>query len=121
MHGSPNPIFHRDIRWDNIVRRADDESKWFIIDWDDATGTPTSAATHLSPTHHAPSVFHDGHAGEVDVWAVGQLIREASRFFLSFPPTLLKLGEAMQTGGDAETALRKVEEFRRQLPPVEEV
>jgi hypothetical protein len=122
MHDGPNPILHRDIRWDNIVRRADDESKWFIIDWDDATGIPTSAATHLSPSNHAPSVFLDGHAGEVDVWAVGQLIREASRIVLSFPSTLSKLGEAMRAGGlDAKTALGEVKEFRGHFLPVEEV
>lgn len=78
MHDGTNPIFHRDIRWENIIRRADDKSKWFIIDWDEATGIPTSAVPYLNPFHHAPGVFHDGHAGEVDVWAVGQLIREAS-------------------------------------------
>jgi hypothetical protein len=122
MHDGTNPIFHRDIRWDNIVRRADDESKWFIIDWDDAAERPTSAATHLNPSNHAPSVFHDGHAGEVDVWGVGELIREASRFVVSFPSSLLRLGEAMKGGElDAEAALGKVKEFRGQFLPVEEV
>ena len=25
-------LYHRDIQWENIIRRTDDESKWFLID-----------------------------------------------------------------------------------------
>lgn len=122
MHGGAKPIFHRDIRWPNIVRRADNPSKWFLVDWDDATWPPTSSATHLSRTNHAPSVFQDGHAGEVDVWAIGQLIRDASRFLVAFPPTILAVGEDLKAGNlDMEQVLVMFNEFRCQLPPVEEV
>ena len=37
------PLYHRDIRWENIVRRMEDESKWFLIDWEHAATPPTFA------------------------------------------------------------------------------
>jgi hypothetical protein len=70
---------------------------------------------HSAPSKpcHAPSVFQDGHAGEVDVWALGQLIREAFRFVVAFPPIITQVGEALRAGQlDIGTALGKIEEFR---------
>jgi hypothetical protein len=31
MHKGPMPIFHRDIRWPNVMRRADDPTRWFLM------------------------------------------------------------------------------------------
>jgi hypothetical protein len=98
MHKDPMPIYHRDIRWPNVVKSANDPTRWFLIDWDDAATPPTFAAKHLDSHCHAPAVFQDNHGPEVDVWAVGMLIIECSRSFLSFAPNLLAVGEAMQSG-----------------------
>src|SRR5271170_253794 len=98
MHKGPNPIFHRDIRWPNVIKRADDPTKWFLIDWDDAAQLPTIAATHLDRDSHAPTVFNNNHGPEVDTWAVGKLITESSRTFMSLPPDLLTVGTAMMKG-----------------------
>jgi len=78
MHSGPDPLYHRDIRWPNVVRRADEPSKWFLVDWEEAAWAPTLAVTELDPKSHCPTVFQDGHAGEVDVWAVGKLILDRS-------------------------------------------
>lgn len=32
FHDDNDTIYHRDIRWDNIVRQHNDPSKWFLID-----------------------------------------------------------------------------------------
>jgi serine/threonine protein kinase len=98
MHRDPMPIFHRDIRWPNVLKSADDPTKWFLIDWDDAATPPTIAAKHLDSHCHAPAVFRDNHGPEVDVWAVGRLIVECSKGLLGFPSDLLQLGKDMQSG-----------------------
>ncbi|KIM44388.1 hypothetical protein M413DRAFT_24899 [Hebeloma cylindrosporum] len=95
MHTGPKPIFHRDIRWPNIVQRADDLTKWFLIDWEDAATPPTVAATHLNKNNHAPTVFLDDHGPEVDIWAVGMLILERS---VGLPPDFRALGKILQSG-----------------------
>ena len=58
------PLYHRDIRWENIIRRADDESKWFLIDWEDATMPPTFAQPLFAKDTHSPDIFRDGHGPE---------------------------------------------------------
>ena len=98
MHQEPECIFHRDIRWPNVIKSADDPGKWILIDWDDAGTPPTLAAKHLDPHTHAPAVFDDNHGSEVDVWAVGMLIKDSSRSMPGFPSELLRVGEAMQSG-----------------------
>jgi hypothetical protein len=80
MHTPPSPLFHRDIRWPNIIRNAQDAEKWFLIDWDDASQVPTHAATHLNHKSHSPNVFVDNHGKEVDLWGVGKLVVDSSRF-----------------------------------------
>ena len=69
------PLYHRDILWDNIIRRADDEAKWFLIDWDDATTPPTFAQPLFAKDTHSPDIFRDGHGPEVDIWVIGHLIQ----------------------------------------------
>ena len=98
MHGGAKPLFHRDIRGPNIVQRADDPSRWFLIDWDDAAVPTTSAAMHLNQNYHSSSVFRDGHAGEVDVWAVGKVMSKASRRLLGFPSNIVAVGEKNADG-----------------------
>jgi len=104
MHEGPKPIFHRDIRWPNIIKRAGDPTRWFLIDWDEAATPPTVAAIHLDKRCHAPTVFLNNHGSEVDVWAVGMLLIECSRGLLSLPRAV---GETLQSG--SLTALEALE------------
>jgi hypothetical protein len=69
------PIYHRDIRWPNVIRRIDDHSKWILIDWEDAGVPPTMAQPSFSRSTHPPAVFVDGHGADVDIWGVGYLIK----------------------------------------------
>jgi hypothetical protein len=57
MHADPDPVFHRDIRWPNIIRMVHEPRKWFLIDWEDASMLPTHAAKHLKKKEHSPRVF----------------------------------------------------------------
>jgi hypothetical protein len=110
LHQEP-PLFHRDIRWANVIRRADDRSSWFLIDWEDAAGPNNVAAKHLHPDVHSPRLFFDNHGGEVDVWGVGLLIKESCSFAFNISAELLKLGVWMQdaepTSQDALAAITK--------------
>jgi hypothetical protein len=114
LHQLP-PIFHRDIRWDNVVRRADDPSLWFLIDWDDASGSDTVAANHLYEYNHSPRVFVDNHGGEVDIWGVGRLIADSAKFAYGISSELVRLGKWMQnTAPTADQALH-VREFASRI------
>ena len=85
------PIYHCDIRWDNVIRKIGDKSKWLLIDWEDAAVPPTKARPTFSESNHSPAIFSDGHGAEVDIWAIGYLI-ETSRA-IDISPDLKKLGE----------------------------
>jgi hypothetical protein len=116
MHEGPKPIFHRDIRWPNIVQRANDPTRWFLIDWEDAATPPTIAATRLHKSNHAPTVFLDSHGPEVDVWAVGMLIIERSRGLLTLSSDFRVLGETLQSGTlSAIEALERVNFLKEYL------
>lgn len=73
-HEEPNPVFHRDIRWNNVLREIQDPTRWFLIDWEDSSVAPTKAAPHFNSMNHSPGVFADNHGAEVDIWGVGFLI-----------------------------------------------
>ena len=49
-----------------------DGSGWFLIDWTDATTTPTHGVTHLNECEHSPQVRIDNHGAEVDIWGVAR-------------------------------------------------
>ncbi|PVF96879.1 hypothetical protein CPB86DRAFT_798555 [Serendipita vermifera] len=74
LHSDPNPIYHRDIRWPNMMKSRTEDRKWFLIDWEDSSTCPTRAVPHLSPEDHHPRVFFDGHDAEVDLLGVGKLL-----------------------------------------------
>ncbi|PVF95529.1 hypothetical protein CPB86DRAFT_817168, partial [Serendipita vermifera] len=79
MHSDPNPVYHRDIREPNIIKRADDQG-WFLIDWSDASTAPTRAAMHLNESEHSDRVFQDNHGAEVDIWGIAKYMENlASR------------------------------------------
>ena len=95
MHGGDDPIFHRDIRWPNVIKLPslpNELSKWMLIDWDEAVGLHNKAALHLSEENHAPEVFEDNHGEEVDVWAVGKLITDAKRWIFDIPNEIYSFG-----------------------------
>ncbi|KIL57063.1 hypothetical protein M378DRAFT_28119 [Amanita muscaria Koide BX008] len=104
-HADP-PVFHRDIRWPNIMQSYEDSSKWFLIDWDDASFAPTKGAPHLSQSEHSPNVYKDNHGADVDIWAVGRLIFTA----LVHVPALRDFGHMMMDGRvlNAEQGLREI-------------
>jgi hypothetical protein len=95
LHAEPNPLFHRDIRWPNVMRYARHSDQWFLIDFDDASIAPTRAAMHLDPETHSPRVFVDGHLGEVDIWGVGKLIAVSADEALGISADLKELGERL--------------------------
>ena len=88
-------LFHRDIRWPNIMQNATNPDKWFLIDWDDTSFAPTQACSKivLNPKSHASQVFQDGHSAEVDIWGVGYLLITAP--IHSLPEYLLSFGQQM--------------------------
>ena len=101
-------IFHRDIRWENIMLRVDDPSKWFVIDWEDAAKTPTWARLHLNPITHSPAVFQDNHGPEVDIWGVGHLMKTCTAFNLS--PQWMALGQKICDNSRSLTAAEVLEQ-----------
>ncbi|CAB4384780.1 unnamed protein product [Rhizophagus irregularis] len=83
---------HQDVRWPALV----EPSKWIIIDWEDADGYPNNPADHLTPDEHAPEVFQQNHGGEVDIWSVGKLILDASRWIIGLSQRITQFGRDLQ-------------------------
>lgn len=115
LHQDP-PVFHRDIRWANVIRSANDRSSWFLIDWEDAVGRNNTAATHLHRDSHSPRLYFDNHGGEVDVWRVGLLIKESRSFAFNISAELLKVGRWMQDEGPtSQNALAAIMKYKNDL------
>ena len=110
MHAEP-PLFHRDICWPNVLWSMQNKN-WFLIDFDDASTAPTRAATHPSHSIHHPGVFRDGHGAEVDIWAVGRLILEATKWVVNISEELRSVGmnmvEGTMTAGQALVCLHNL-------------
>ncbi|CAA7260723.1 unnamed protein product [Cyclocybe aegerita] len=109
-HQVPGPIYHRDIRWNNVIRRLEDRSKWFLIDWEDAATPPTRAEPSFTCSSHSPDIFEDGHGPEVDIWGVGYLIITCMAMDVS--PKLRALGKRIceeSRSMNAEEALALIE------------
>ncbi|KAJ3782219.1 hypothetical protein GGU10DRAFT_436776 [Lentinula aff. detonsa] len=84
------PLYHRDIRKENIIQRIDDPSKWFLIDWEHASTMPTLAQLNFARQTHSPAIFENNHGREVDIWGVGYLILDADGMIL---PEIRELGD----------------------------
>lgn len=57
-----------------------DGQGWFLIDWADASTTPTCGVTHLKESEHSPRVRDDKHGAEVDIWGIAKYMEDlASR------------------------------------------
>jgi hypothetical protein len=95
------------------MQSREDPSKWFLIDWEDASFAPTKAAPHLSLTDHSPKVYEDNHGADVDIWAVGRLLCTARRR----TPALVDLGQRMRDGHvlSAEQGLREIYDLPEEL------
>jgi len=102
LHREP-PVFHRDIRWPNVMCRLHGRREWFIIDWEDASTAPTKAQSHFDHSTHSPRAFVDDHGAEVDIWGVGGLIMQCG--FLHISEKLRNLGKRMQ--GDAHPSVQE--------------
>ena len=101
-------MFHRDIRWPNIMQSREDSSKWFLIDWEHASFAPTKAARHMSRVGHSPKVHEDNHGADVDIWGVGRLMVTAQ--LRNVTPALKDLGRRMMCGHvlNAEQGLKEI-------------
>lgn len=117
LHQAP-ALFHRDIRWPNVIRCLDDPHSWFLIDWEDAAAPPTKAQPHFDKLSHSPKIFTDGHGPEVDLWGVGELISRSTAMGVSFE--LQELGKWMQTSSapSAEEALARIVAYHQSLHQV---
>ncbi|KIL57061.1 hypothetical protein M378DRAFT_422151 [Amanita muscaria Koide BX008] len=112
LHSEPQ-IFHRDIRWPNVIRQVDDPQRWIIIDWEDAAVPPTKAVSrlHFKRSTHSPRVFEDGDGAEVDMWSVGELIVKCGALDVS--SELVELGRWMQDAGpSASEALGEIKKYK---------
>ena len=112
MHAEP-PVYHRDIRKPNIMKRFDGQG-WFLIDWSDASTTPTCAAAHLTASEHSPCVRQDGHGPEVDVWGAGKYMEQmASRMGCGVvnPAAVIQMAQRWMedTSMTAASALAEIE------------
>lgn len=66
---------------------------------------------------HSPRVFVDNHAGEVDIWGVGNLILESTSFAFNIPSELVELGKWMQNAEpSAQDALTAVDAYSLNNP-----
>ena len=111
MHRINPSLFHRDIRWANVLfspPQRTTSSSWFLIDFDDAATAPTRAAMHLDIRSHHPNIFRDGHGAEVDIWGVGKLILDSG---VTLSDELASLGrdmvKAQMSAEDALTSLQR--------------
>ncbi|GJJ15307.1 hypothetical protein Clacol_009583 [Clathrus columnatus] len=105
------PLFHRDIRWPNVIRRLENHNKWFLIDWEDAGTPPTLAQRNFTRKTLSPAIFVDGHGAEVDIWGVGGLILQCEG--LNISSELRDPGKWMQEAPvpSAQEALTKVKDL----------
>ena len=79
-----------------------DRTKWFLVDWDDASTTPTRAPLHLDPDYHSPAAFSDNHESEVHFWGAGKLL-DACAFVCGVSTEMIAIGERL-VGGQIKMA-----------------
>ena len=69
---------------------------------------------HLDHVSHSPAVSEPNHGPEVDIWAVGQLIKEIPRSMKGFRRELVELATVMQCGDiTAAQALKILRDLQR--------
>lgn len=106
-------IFHRDIRWDNVLRKREEPTKWFLIDWEDSSIGMGVAAPHFNKETHSPDVFKNGHGAEVDIWGVGFLMSSCKSSDIT--PRLKEFGREICNSSkefSAEKVLEGLGQFR---------
>jgi hypothetical protein len=90
MHANPKPLFCHDKCWPNVIWDTSLHTKWFLIDWDDASTTLTQPAVHLDWNSHPPMVFENNHGVEVNIWGVGKLVVDVVVFSSVISPVMLQ-------------------------------
>ncbi|KAH9149817.1 hypothetical protein AeRB84_007236 [Aphanomyces euteiches] len=113
---------HRDIRWPNVIKQAN-QSKWFLIDFDHAATSPqdNSKDERLSSEEHAPDMFGGSgvHTTAVDIWGIGHLMRSCD---CELDPDLIDYCRALchsdpSKRPTADKALRWIQEYRSHTHP----
>ena len=112
-HQGPKSLYHRDIRWNNVLRKIEDPARWFLIDWEDSSVAPTKAAPLLKNETHSPDVFKDNHGAEVDIWGIGFLILSCRSLIIS--DDLKKFGRELRNSShnlSAEDVLERLQQIK---------
>ena len=112
MHADP-PVYHRDIREPNIMKRFNDDA-WFLIDWSDASTAPTRGVTHLKESEHSPRVREDNHGAEVDIWGTGkfmEVLADRATTCIANPEAVRRMARKWMEdrGTTATSALNEIE------------
>lgn len=71
-------FMHRDLSWDNVVRRSDNESEWVVCGFDEAAAAPQinpHGGELVAGRARAPEMGRGLHNVKVDVWGVGYLVK----------------------------------------------
>lgn len=71
-------FMHRDLKWEKISRRVNErgESEWFVSGFEEAVGAPQIYPYRHHLGSHAPEMERGLHGVKVDVWGVGNMVRE---------------------------------------------
>lgn len=75
---------------------------------------------HLTAEEHAPEVFTSNHHGEVDIWSVGKLIKNASTWITNLSEKVTEFGDLLLSQDSkkrpsAEEALKKFKKIKRKF------
>ncbi|GBB99211.1 hypothetical protein RclHR1_03450006 [Rhizophagus clarus] len=65
--------------------------------WEDADGYPNNPANHLTSHEHAPEVFQQNQGEEIDIWSVGKLIIDASRWIIGLSQNIIQFEMNLQS------------------------
>ncbi|OWM75659.1 hypothetical protein CDL15_Pgr021824 [Punica granatum] len=71
-------FMHRDLSWDKVVRRVDNEGEWVVCGFDEAVASPQiypRGGELVARGAHAPEMGRGLHNVKVDVWGVGYLVK----------------------------------------------
>ncbi|KAK4799845.1 hypothetical protein SAY86_025210 [Trapa natans] len=78
-------FMHRDLSWDKVMRRSDNETEWVVCGFEEAAAAPQiyphgagGEVVALAPARggtRAPEMVRGLHNVKVDVWGVGYLIK----------------------------------------------
>jgi hypothetical protein len=75
---------------------------------------------HLTTEEHAPEVFTRNHRGEVDIWSVGKLIKNASIWITNLSEKITEFGDLLLSQDSkerpsAKKALKKFKKIKKKI------